>query len=100
MKSFVHNRSRPEGSIAEGYIALECLTFCSRYLHDIETKFSRHNPGPQDQVLRLTTSGLGIFRPAGAPIGRAVVRELTNEEWGQCQRYVINQCEEVKPFIE
>ncbi|XXG73683.1 hypothetical protein AAC387_Pa07g2558 [Persea americana] len=30
LKSYVRNRSRPEGSIAEGYLAEECLTFCSR----------------------------------------------------------------------
>jgi hypothetical protein len=27
----------PEGSIAEGYILEECLTFCSRFL-DVDTK--------------------------------------------------------------
>ncbi|XP_020973047.1 uncharacterized protein LOC110269510 [Arachis ipaensis] len=30
LKSYVRNKSRPEGSIAEGYLAEECLTFCSR----------------------------------------------------------------------
>ena len=38
LKSYVRNKSRPEGSIAEGYIAEECTTFCSRYLHDVEMK--------------------------------------------------------------
>ena len=32
LKSYVRNRSKPEGSIAEGYLAEECLTFCSRFL--------------------------------------------------------------------
>ena len=32
LKSYVRNRSRPEGSIAEGYLAEKCLTFCSRFL--------------------------------------------------------------------
>ena len=35
---YVRNKSRSEGSIVEGYIAEECITFCSRYLHDVETK--------------------------------------------------------------
>ncbi|XP_074346497.1 uncharacterized protein LOC141685284 [Apium graveolens] len=30
LKSYVRNRSKPEGSIAEGYLAEECMTFCSR----------------------------------------------------------------------
>ncbi|XP_073219652.1 uncharacterized protein [Cicer arietinum] len=42
LKSYVRNKSRPEGSIAEGYLVEECLTFCSRYLHSgVETRFSR-----------------------------------------------------------
>ncbi|KAF5472304.1 hypothetical protein F2P56_009033 [Juglans regia] len=39
-KRYVRNKARPEGSIAEAYIHLECLTFCSMYLHDIETRFN------------------------------------------------------------
>ncbi|XP_074323270.1 uncharacterized protein LOC141660205 [Apium graveolens] len=37
LKSYVRNRSKPEGSIAEGYIAEECVTFCSRFLAADET---------------------------------------------------------------
>ncbi|XP_075100759.1 uncharacterized protein LOC142176620 isoform X2 [Nicotiana tabacum] len=32
LKSYVRNCACPEGSIAEAYIANECMTFCSRYL--------------------------------------------------------------------
>ncbi|XP_060169988.1 uncharacterized protein LOC132600681 [Lycium barbarum] len=31
-KSYVRNMSQPEGSIAEGYLAEEVLTFCSQYM--------------------------------------------------------------------
>ena len=31
-KGYVRNRARPEGSIAEAYIATEALTFCSKYI--------------------------------------------------------------------
>ncbi|XP_059658587.1 uncharacterized protein LOC132304903 [Cornus florida] len=41
LKNYVRNRSHPEGSIAEGYLAEECLTFCSRYLTNIETRFDK-----------------------------------------------------------
>ena len=40
LKRFVRNRARPEGSIAEGYLSIECLTFCSMYLREIETVWS------------------------------------------------------------
>lgn len=39
LKGYVRNKGHPEGSIAEGYLLEECLTFCSRYMEDIETKF-------------------------------------------------------------
>ena len=41
MKSYVRNKAQLEGSIAKGYISEECLTFCSRYLDGIETRFNR-----------------------------------------------------------
>jgi hypothetical protein len=40
LKRYVRNRARPEGSIARAYIADECLTFCSRYLDGVETRFN------------------------------------------------------------
>jgi hypothetical protein len=33
----VRNMARPEGSIAEAYVADECLLACSRYFDDLET---------------------------------------------------------------
>ncbi|XP_022024562.1 uncharacterized protein LOC110924892 [Helianthus annuus] len=41
LKSYVHNRAHPEGSIAEGYLAEESITFCSRYLSKVETVFTK-----------------------------------------------------------
>ncbi|GKD04070.1 histone deacetylase 14, partial [Tanacetum coccineum] len=42
LKNYVRNKAKPEGSIAEGYVAEEELTFCSRYLKDdVETRFNR-----------------------------------------------------------
>ncbi|WVZ03365.1 hypothetical protein V8G54_024171 [Vigna mungo] len=32
------NKAQPEGSIAEGYLTKESITFCSRYIEDIETR--------------------------------------------------------------
>ena len=41
LKGHVRNRARPEGSITEAYIANEALTFCSRYMEDVVTRFNR-----------------------------------------------------------
>jgi hypothetical protein len=35
LKAYVRNKAHPEGSIAEGYILEECMTFCSRFLQDV-----------------------------------------------------------------
>ncbi|KAM3323275.1 hypothetical protein P3S67_004426 [Capsicum chacoense] len=40
-KSLVRNKAQPKASIAEGYLAEESLTFCSRYIVDIEKRFNR-----------------------------------------------------------
>ena len=36
----MHNKTYPEGPIAEEYIAEECLAFCSRYFKSVETAFN------------------------------------------------------------
>lgn len=64
LKSYVRNKSRPGGSIAQGYVAEECLTFCSLYLTDyVESKFNQttRNEG----VTGSTTTGLDVFRIKG-----------------------------------
>ena len=45
LKNYVRNLACPEGSIAEGYLLDECLTFCLRYFHGIETRFNRVERG-------------------------------------------------------
>ncbi|KAK1617227.1 hypothetical protein QYE76_022744 [Lolium multiflorum] len=47
LKRYVRNNARPEGSIAEAYIVDECLTFCSRYFDDVETRFNRPSRNPE-----------------------------------------------------
>ncbi|KAG8503945.1 hypothetical protein CXB51_002268 [Gossypium anomalum] len=41
LKSYCRNKRYPEGSIAEDYLPEECMTFCSRYLEDVETRLNR-----------------------------------------------------------
>ncbi|XP_060968720.1 uncharacterized protein LOC133036222 [Cannabis sativa] len=41
LKNYVGNKARPEGSIAEGYVADEAVTFCSMYFKECETRFNR-----------------------------------------------------------
>ncbi|KAK9988702.1 hypothetical protein SO802_028941 [Lithocarpus litseifolius] len=41
LKSYVHNKTYPKDSIAEGYIVEECLAFSLRYFKSVETAFNR-----------------------------------------------------------
>nr|GFA65721.1 hypothetical protein [Tanacetum cinerariifolium] len=61
LKGYVRNKAKPEGSIAEGYVAEEALTFSSYYFRDVTTKFNRPDrnvdpppPTCQFQVFRST----------------------------------------------
>nr|GEY22625.1 hypothetical protein [Tanacetum cinerariifolium] len=40
LKGYVRNNAKAEGSIAEGYVAEEALTFSSHYFWDVTTKFN------------------------------------------------------------
>ncbi|RVW97993.1 hypothetical protein CK203_028978 [Vitis vinifera] len=100
LKSYVRNKSRPEGSIAEGYIAEECTTFCSRYLHDVETKHDREERNYVIENNITNGGGLTIFKCMGRTIGKSTSRVLSTEEWSQAHLYVLTNCEEVTSFIE
>ena len=93
------NKSRPKGSIAKGYIAEECATFCAKYLHDVETKNDREE---MKYVIanNITNEGLSIFKCMGRTIGKSTSRVLKTEEWSQAHLYVLSNCEEVTSFIE
>nr|GEX93159.1 hypothetical protein [Tanacetum cinerariifolium] len=41
LKNYVRNKAKPKGSIAEGYVAKEALTFGSHYFWDVIMKFNR-----------------------------------------------------------
>ena len=69
LKKYVKNKSRPEGSIAEGYIINEALTYCSMYLHEIETRFNRPERNP-DYVQDRSSSSVSVFRQLARPFGR------------------------------
>ncbi|KAK7383378.1 hypothetical protein VNO78_29056 [Psophocarpus tetragonolobus] len=83
LKTYVRNRNYPEGSIAEGYLADECLTFCSRYLNnDVQTKFNK------------------LLRNLDGPVGNGMMTGLEPVVWEQAHRYVLFNCELTKAFVK
>ena len=97
---YVRNKAQPEGSIAEGYIAEECLTFCSRYFEGIETRFNRirrvnDEPNTSEGAYVPT-----IYPQIGRPVGSASTFTLSPLERLQAHRYLLFNCKEVHPFIQ
>ncbi|GJU96050.1 acidic leucine-rich nuclear phosphoprotein 32 family member A [Tanacetum coccineum] len=79
LKNYVRNKAKPEGSIAEGYVAEEALTFCSRYLKDdVETRFNslgRNDDGlPEEEPNKFQ-----VFRSACKLTGRMKETRLTTD---------------------
>ncbi|XP_063939737.1 uncharacterized protein LOC135148446 [Daucus carota subsp. sativus] len=77
LKSYVRNRSKPEGCIAEGYMVEECLTFCSRFLTD-----------DSKNKMNYVNSNVGIYigsrrNKDGKPI------HLAEKIWINAHRYVL-----------
>ncbi|GJX23328.1 hypothetical protein Tco_0227773 [Tanacetum coccineum] len=67
LKGYVRNKAKPKGSIAEGYVAEEALTFSSHYFRDVTTKFNRPDrnvdplpPTCQFQVFRSICKSIGL----------------------------------------
>ena len=98
LKEYVHNKARPEGSIAEAYIADEFLTFCSWHLNRIETRFNRLERN-EDGGERQHT-GLSIFMKRGKPLSQGQIKVLSHNDWDYAHLYVVRNCEEAQPFIE
>ena len=85
LKSYVRNRARPEGCIAEGYLAEECLTFCSKFL-------SVHDKNKIDE---------DCCQGAGYPIGTRKNKDgtsiqLDNETWTNAHRNILFNCDNME----
>ncbi|KAK5802486.1 hypothetical protein PVK06_030080 [Gossypium arboreum] len=96
LKSYCRNKRYPERSIAEGYLVEECMTFCSRYLEDVETRLNRpsRNAGLSDHNLAETY----LFQSYGEPINKVEIAELDDISWIQAYRYVLFHHDSIEPL--
>ncbi|KAL3646934.1 hypothetical protein CASFOL_009478 [Castilleja foliolosa] len=92
----VRNKARPEGSVAEAYIAKECLTFFSMYLKGIETRFNRDD---RNNDIELEDS-LPIFSQKCRPVGSTTYLNMSVEELKALTWFVFQNYEEVEPFLK
>ncbi|KAL6276900.1 hypothetical protein ACE6H2_020501 [Prunus campanulata] len=84
LKGYVQNRTRPEGCIAERYIAEEAVEFCTEHLSDVST------------VGVPTSQNMGVSKPLSGCTVSLVDMDLLN----QAHLYVLENTEEVLPYIE
>ncbi|XP_016676286.1 uncharacterized protein [Gossypium hirsutum] len=92
LKALVQNRAYPKGSIAEGYIVSECLTFYSRYFSDVETIFSR--PPRNDGYIQKWY----IFSSRRRPIDTMNTKILDMRSLAQANRYVLLYSDKLSPY--
>ncbi|GJS89133.1 hypothetical protein Tco_0771769 [Tanacetum coccineum] len=66
LKGYVRNKAKPEGSIEEGYVVEEALTFSSHYFRDIR---QRHVDNDKDPEVSTTSELFALAcRPTWTPI--------------------------------
>ncbi|XP_073139031.1 uncharacterized protein [Henckelia pumila] len=85
LKGYVRNRNRPEGCIAECYIAEEAVEFCSDYLSNVHTIGI---PSRDREVQRTK------------PLSKAIVHSASHNELQQAHLYVLTNDIEIDPYIE
>ncbi|XP_070662297.1 uncharacterized protein [Malus domestica] len=94
LKRYVRNMGYPEGSIAEAYLVDECLSFCSLYLRDVESRRTRRGRN-EDGIGRGVSGRLSIFYSKGCYMGSGENVELELNVLDQCHRYILNNCDEM-----
>jgi hypothetical protein len=103
VKGYVRNKAHPEGSIAEGYISEECLTFCTRFFQGVSTKTDR--PERQEKsAVNEPPAGLSVFASRDMNRKRTTSKhnmEALGPEVLQTMRhYILSNCDEVLPWIK
>ncbi|KAK6793982.1 hypothetical protein RDI58_007435 [Solanum bulbocastanum] len=83
----------------QGYIANECMTLCSRYLHRIDTKFNQPERN-YDRGLKQSNGGLSLFCQLGKTLRAKIPFELEVDELEQAHLYILKNCDEVLPYLE
>ncbi|GKA95179.1 hypothetical protein Tco_0817217 [Tanacetum coccineum] len=95
LKGYVRNKAKPEGSIAEGYVAEEALTFSSHYFRDVTTKFNHpnRNVDPPPPTCRFQ-----VFRLVCKPIGLRSFIRFDAQELKKVKWYVLHNNPEIDTY--
>lgn len=100
-KSYIRNRHRPEGCIAETHVVKECFTLCSRYMHGgVHTRFNRRTQN-SDECDSGDAATFSLFPNKGCPLGAKKTDPfiLDNKSLTQAHAYLLGNCDEVQEYI-
>ncbi|GJS63709.1 hypothetical protein Tco_0678273 [Tanacetum coccineum] len=95
LKNYVRNKAKPEGSIAEGYVAEEALNFSSHYFRDVTTKFNR--PG-RNVDCPPPTCQFQVFKSLCKSIGLRSVIRIDHQELKKVIWYVLHNSPEIDTY--
>jgi hypothetical protein len=95
LKNFVRNRARPEGSIAEAYMASDTLTFCSRYMEDVDTKFNQDDDSGTELPL---LDDISVFKHGGTLVGANRTEYIEDVVMNKLIWYVLHNAEEADEY--
>ncbi|GJY16982.1 hypothetical protein Tco_0387404 [Tanacetum coccineum] len=95
LKGYVRNKVKPEGSIAEGYVVEEALTFSYHYFRDVTTKFNcpDRNVDPPPPTCQFQ-----VFRSLCKSIGLLLVIRFDAQELKKVIWYVLHNSPEIDTY--
>jgi hypothetical protein len=99
LKGYVRNKAHPEGSIAEGYILEECMTFCCRFVEDIETKLDRPMRHKRS-VVNEPPAGSNILGSIDYSKKGCKLQHLPKSEMLWMRHYIMANCDEALCWIK
>ena len=97
LKVYVRNAAKPKGSISEGYVVDEVLTFCSRYFDDIEMRFNR--PDMNDDGIHWTKQ-LSVFESKCKPLGKHSQVYVEKNVQDRAEYYILNNSPEIEAYLK
>jgi hypothetical protein len=99
LKRKIANKAHVEGSICNAYLLEEISNFCSMYFEeDIDTKAKDLDVGEGNEE---DDSLPELFRNHGGHTsGKCRERYLTQQEFEACHKYVLDNCEMMRPYEE
>jgi len=104
LKSYVRNKACPKGCIVKAYISQECVHFCPRYLDGFETRLNRYGRNCEGDLQQFNKSKFKIFLQVGNHYKQKKKKKihvgLNVVEQEKERNYVLQNCDEVSPFIE